>query len=121
MSWILIHPSRHLGGQFVAHHLATDVVSQGNSPAHAYRMCLEAIPIASGTKRAPDEFYTVLGLVLDLGERLPPSEERDVWAVQVPAAADYEFGFLRRPTIAYGLDLAQHPGTAEAFARACRR
>lgn len=96
MTWILIQPAPDLPGQFVAHHLETDVVSQGDDPRQALAMCREALKVSEGTTRAPEEFFTTLKAVQDLGEPASLDDERDVWAVEGDRVI--------------GLRLRDHPG-----------
>ncbi|MBS2028705.1 MAG: hypothetical protein JST54_12460 [Deltaproteobacteria bacterium] len=68
--WVTVRPSEDVPGQWVAHCLNIDVVSQGNSLAHAFEMIMEASlqtvmdDVAAGRdpdeRRAPQEFWTDL-------------------------------------------------------------
>ena len=44
--WILVKESEDISGTWIAHCLDIDVVSQGNSPMHAYKMGVEAAQLA---------------------------------------------------------------------------
>lgn len=82
--WFVAKPAEDLPGQWVAHCLDLDVVSQGNSLQHAIEMICEAVAMmmadrASGrdksqTQRAPEEYYDLLFYVLQTGERLNADE-----------------------------------------------
>ena len=66
--WLKVSRARDVPGEWVAHCLDFDVVTQGNSRAHALRMVREAVEIvvredlAAGrnphARRAPPEFWT---------------------------------------------------------------
>lgn len=77
----LIHQEKSLEGQWVAHCLNLDLVSQGNSPAHAIRMILEATSIAvlddleagldpAGRPSAPKELWDLFARTQQTGTRV---------------------------------------------------
>ncbi len=98
--WGHIRPSEHLDGVWVAHCLDVDVVTQGHSPDHAFRMLLEAVAMVIEddlnrnfeplTRRAPEELWTrVWEIANDVNaQRLPLTE-----GLSAPDAARYEIVF----------------------------
>lgn len=56
--FLLVRPAPDVAGQWVAHCLDFDVVSQGNSPIHALHMMMEAttIVVADDLARGADPF-----------------------------------------------------------------
>jgi predicted RNase H-like HicB family nuclease len=65
---VLIQAAPDVGGQWLAHCLNWDLVSQGDSPKHAIEMIVEAIVIAVEDDRAAG---------LDPSDR--PSAKREAW------------------------------------------
>jgi len=61
--WVVLRPAEDVPGQWVAHCLEFDVVTQGNSPSHALNMAREATEIVVENqrdpflRRAPDQFF----------------------------------------------------------------
>ena len=68
--WVMIEPAHDVPGQWVAHCLSLDVVTQGNSAKHAFQMVVEAVTMTLAddlchdvdplARRAPEEFWTEL-------------------------------------------------------------
>lgn len=79
--WVLAHPCQDVPGQWVAHCLEFDVVSQGNSLEHAMRMVGEAcalVVVDDLTKgkdplarRAPEKCFDEMFEALQTGNRVP--------------------------------------------------
>src|SRR5262245_5916267 len=78
--WAVISPSQDVPGQWVAHCLNLDVLSQGNSPEHAREMLADAVEMVINDdfhagrdplKRsaAPKEDYELLEQVLTFGKQ----------------------------------------------------
>ena len=44
--WVVVRPSEELAGQWTAHCLELDIVTQGNSIGHAFEMLKEAVTMA---------------------------------------------------------------------------
>jgi predicted RNase H-like HicB family nuclease len=83
--WALFEPSKDVEGQWVAHCLSLDVVSQGNSLAHARDMLVEAVGLSimddikagrSTIKRpsAPKEYWDKLSRIIAKGKRISFAE-----------------------------------------------
>lgn len=78
----VIYPSLEVNGQWVAHCLPIDLVSQGNDPAHAIEMIAEAIEMVAehhvsegrepfaGMETAPLECWEMLALAEPLVDRI---------------------------------------------------
>ena len=77
---VLISPAQDLPGQWVAHCLELDLVSQGNSPKHAEDMIAEAIEMCADEniragrppfsfRAAPDEVWSMLETAEELAIR----------------------------------------------------
>lgn len=77
--WIVVRPSEQLEGQWVAHCLELDIVSQGNSIAHAFKMISEAVCMViaddlednldpRSRRPAPKEYWDELWSALSRGE-----------------------------------------------------
>jgi predicted RNase H-like HicB family nuclease len=82
---VLIRPARDLPGQWVAHCLNWDLVSQGESPSHATRMIAEAVLLAieedlaadldpNGRKPAPAELWELFWKTQQTGTRIAPAD-----------------------------------------------
>ncbi len=83
--WVLIEPADDVPGQWVAHCLNLDVMSQGNSPLHARDMIAEAIALTLADDfehhrnpwtrpSAPKEFWDKLQDVFENGRQVRLSE-----------------------------------------------
>ena len=83
--WVVVRPAEDLPGQWVAHCLDLDVVSQGTSLQHAVEMVGEAIGLTAVEdliasrdpliRRAPEEFWADLYTLLREGKKVEnPSE-----------------------------------------------
>jgi predicted RNase H-like HicB family nuclease len=80
--WVVIRPAPDLPGQWVAHCLDIDVMSQGDSIHHALLMAYEATNIVALdelnkgrdplARRAPPEFFGELYGLFERGEKLSP-------------------------------------------------
>ncbi len=88
--WILVARSEQVAGQWVAHCLALDIVSQGDSIAHAFEMASEAVLECvksdiehdlnpSDRQPAPEKEWEPLFKLLKTGRPLDaiPAEETD--------------------------------------------
>lgn len=83
--WFVVKPAPDVKGQWIVHCLDVDVVSQGNSPAHAFQMGAEAATLFifdeldAGREplccRAPDEYWDELRKIMKHGERADFDEE----------------------------------------------
>ena len=72
--WVVLHRPEHPKGDWAAHCLEIDVVSQGRSPRHAIGMVAEAIvmtlkaditaKLLPSRRRAPDQFWDELWGIL---------------------------------------------------------
>ena len=82
---VLICPAQDLPGQWVAHCLNWDLVSQGASPSHAMRMIAEAVVLAidedlsadldpSERKPAPAELWELFWKTQQTGTRIAPGD-----------------------------------------------
>ena len=80
--WLLIKPAPDVRNQWVGHCLDLDIVTQGNSIAHAFEMLREAVGMAvcydleagrnpHDRKRAPPESWAEWERVLKNGHRVP--------------------------------------------------
>jgi predicted RNase H-like HicB family nuclease len=78
---LLIYPAPDLPGQWVAHCLETDLVSQGNDPAHALEMIAEAIELVARQniekgrpplvyRNAPVEVYRMFESAKDIATKI---------------------------------------------------
>lgn len=77
--WVLVQPSADVPGEWIAHCLEVDVVTQGTSINDAFKMAAEATTmvvcedLAAGRnpldRRAPDEFWAELWPVVNDGSR----------------------------------------------------
>lgn len=78
---VLIYPTPDLADQWVAHCLETDLVSQGNDPAHALEMMAEAIELVARHniekgrppivyRNAPVEVYRMFENAKDIATRI---------------------------------------------------
>ena len=86
--WFIAHPSDDVPGDWEAHCLEFDLISQGQSLIEALELCLEsaAIHVRESLReqrdpyatRAPDEFWDLRNKVLDGGEKLSPEQFHDV-------------------------------------------
>lgn len=112
-TWVLFFRAPDVPGQWVAHCLDFDVVTQGNSLAHAAEMIVEAVGIVAGEDlkrgrdpllhQAPEECWTLLWQVTRLGRRedvsktaLAPFEGVDEREVGIIAAqVHFEFTVVR--------------------------
>src|SRR5258706_5776124 len=82
--WVLMQPASNVPGEWLAHCLDFDVMSQGNSPSHALEMIFEAINITVEedlrarrdpfARRAPDEEWKTLWSIVNSGRRTPVEE-----------------------------------------------
>lgn len=82
--WLLLRPAEDVPGQWIAHCLDLDVVTQGNSISHAFTMAQEAVcmvvaeDMSEGRdpleRRAPDEFWAELWPVVTRGTVVPLSQ-----------------------------------------------
>lgn len=83
--WILFWPSEDIPGQWVAHCLNLDIISQGNSLAHAREMIFEAVALSltddlvasrnpMERPSAPPEYWEKLNHVLRRGKNIKFSE-----------------------------------------------
>ncbi|MCL2777752.1 MAG: hypothetical protein FWD73_07080 [Polyangiaceae bacterium] len=83
--WIVVHPpEKDVPGQWLAHCLEFDTISQGNSFEHALKMIFEAIVMVVHAdrlagrepmeRRAPEEFYEELYALLGRGEKVSMAE-----------------------------------------------
>lgn len=82
--WIVIKPAYDIPGQWVAHCLNVDVISQGNSAEHSFEMNLEAVAqvivddltrnVDPLNRRAPNEFWLELHDLMRLGKCLEVKE-----------------------------------------------
>lgn len=95
--WVIAKPAEDVPGEWVAHCLEVDVVSQGSSLNHAFEMVAEAVAmvvtedIATGKqptdRRAPEEFWGELWDVVHSGKPLPkggvPDEDVTCAAAQM--------------------------------------
>lgn len=79
--WVLVASADDLPGQWVAHCLEYDIVTQGNSPKHAIEQLGEAVSMCltedlndghdpSERPRAPDEYWDRLSVLMTEGEKL---------------------------------------------------
>lgn len=82
---VLIHREPHLDGQWVAHCLNWDLVSQGDSPAHAVKMIVEAIVLAivedsnegldpNDRSPAPEDLWKLFATTQQHGTRISPAD-----------------------------------------------
>lgn len=81
---VLIHPARDVPGQWIAHVLELDVVTQGNSVAHVFDMVEEAAKMVCAENertawvRAPEDdwlrFYEIMndGTSFEEAAEVPP-------------------------------------------------
>jgi predicted RNase H-like HicB family nuclease len=96
--WVLVRPAEDVPGQWLAHCLETDVVTQGNSIEHVLEMIAEAAQmvvaedIASGRdpyeRRAPQEYWDELYELLRNAEYTDLSRitQRDPASISLLAA-----------------------------------
>jgi len=81
----LIHQEKGLDGQWVAHCLNLDLVSQGNSPEHAIQMIFEATAQVvaddlrsgqdpAGRRPAPKELWELFSKTQFTGYRIAPAD-----------------------------------------------
>jgi predicted RNase H-like HicB family nuclease len=127
--WVVLHPSADLAGQWVAHSLELDVVSQGNSPEQAIEMVAEACAmvvvedIAHGrdplSRRAPDEFWTELTMIVNRGKQMRISEIKRlhagaaIKAIAAQVMLNIAFGMTGRRA---AVKVQPHPGYTVPFA-----
>jgi hypothetical protein len=89
--WVVVEPAHDVPGQWTAHCLDFDVVTQGNSFGHALEMLCEATTIVlaedliagrdPAKRRAPEECWEPLWLVQSHGRRIGrPTEVEKVAA-----------------------------------------
>ena len=79
--WVIARPSKDVEGQWVAHCVEFDVVSQGDSLDHAIRMVLEATSMVvlddlqkhrdPRQRRAPEDHFETLSRVISSGQKVP--------------------------------------------------
>jgi predicted RNase H-like HicB family nuclease len=92
--WVLVKPSADVRGEWVAHCLDLDVVTQGRNPTHAVQMIGEALALAIeddlrqgrdpfARSRAPAEYWDELHRVTGQGEPSPvlPAESQSLGAL----------------------------------------
>jgi predicted RNase H-like HicB family nuclease len=82
--WVIARPAADVPGQWVAHCLDLDVMSQGDSLAHALEMVHEAAMIVMVDelnqdrdpleRRAPAEFFSQLYGLFERGQKVTPAE-----------------------------------------------
>jgi predicted RNase H-like HicB family nuclease len=100
----LVSPARDVAGQWVAHCLNWDVVSQGDSPSHAISMLVEAVEMVIEADdeddfdselrpAAPEECWTVFSRIQHHGKRMSPTMPLEL--PEAPALA-YALTFYRR-------------------------
>ena len=105
--WALFWPSKDVDGQWVAHCLNFDIVSQGNSLMHARDMLIEAValslmddfeagrdPIARPS--APKEYWDKMKHVLEKGERVKFSEVPTKGSITVATVIGLEIRIEKR-------------------------
>jgi len=106
--WALIRPAEDLPGQWVAHCLEFDVVSQGDSPKHALEMIVEATAMVieddlnsdrnPHSRRAPSEFWDELRRIQERGQKVDDLEvflaRRGVQQGQLPFILAVSFGII---------------------------
>ncbi len=76
--WAVVKPSKAIPGEWIAHSLEFDVVSQGSSPQHALDMMAEATfmvlthdlenKLKVSRRRAPEKFFEELNRIIEHGE-----------------------------------------------------
>lgn len=79
--WIVAQPSKQVDGEWVAHCLDFDIVSQGKSFEHAITMVLEATSMVvfedlvvghdPSDRRAPESYFQSLSKVISNGTKVP--------------------------------------------------
>ncbi len=82
--WVTVKPSTEARGEWVAHCLDVDVVTQGRSVVHAFEMAAEAVSMVleddlsrgvdPTSRRAPEEFWDGLYQLLAAGVMVPFAE-----------------------------------------------
>ncbi len=98
--WAHIFKSEDVPGQWLAHCLDFDIVTQGDSVEHAAEMIEDAVGITlvddidkgfdPQARRAPDEEWSQLNAILEHGTYAPPSEAFGVAKVH-PIEVAYSF------------------------------
>ena len=97
--WLLLRPAADVPGQWLAHCLELDVVTQGNSLQHAIEMAIEAVKMAIEadleadinpfSHPAPKEYFDLLDQVVTKGtpfvgvQELSPSSDVSLVAAQL--------------------------------------
>jgi predicted RNase H-like HicB family nuclease len=86
-AWVVLSPAGDVAGAWIAHALEFDVVTQGDSAEHAYRMAAEAVEMVLAddlsrgadpfARRASAEFWQPLLELWEHGERMGQSEFLD--------------------------------------------
>lgn len=77
-SWVVVEPAEDIPGEWVAHCLSFDVISQGSSPQEALDAMAEALTMTvaddPSEHPAPDEDWERLVDLLERGKRVQMSE-----------------------------------------------
>ncbi|MCC7380845.1 MAG: hypothetical protein IT384_03395 [Deltaproteobacteria bacterium] len=94
--WVVVEPTKGVAGEWTAHVLEVDVVTQGRSIKHAFDMAIEAAAIVVGddlrakrdplTRRAPDRFWKRLQRVVEGGSPVRLSALRQKVARRIMVA-----------------------------------
>jgi predicted RNase H-like HicB family nuclease len=101
-AWVIISPAEDVKGAWIAHALEFDVITQGDSAAHAFRMIAEAVALFLDdtlrrggnptARRAPPECWEPLLELFTHGEqvaqkaiveRISQADRSDTFAVQM--------------------------------------
>ena len=92
--WVVVKPAEDVPGEWVAHCLDIDVVTQGRDAFHAMGLAAEAISLTvvddlengrePGLRRAPQEFWTELYAMLRAARAIDPHQLKDVLASARP-------------------------------------
>lgn len=107
--WFIARQSDDVPGDWEAHCLEFDLLSQGRTPHEALELCLDAAAIhvreslRDGSDpyatRAPNEFWNLRNSIVEVGEKLSPQQFHDVvrddgnWmiAAEFPVRVDIDF------------------------------
>jgi len=83
-AWVVLRPAEDVRGQWVAHCLDLDAVTQGDSPSHALNMAIEASSmillddIERGVnpvlRRAPEQFWSDMENLLQQSTQIEASQ-----------------------------------------------
>lgn len=124
--WVIVRPADDIDGEWVAHCLDLDVVTQGSSPAHALEMAREAAAMVVVEdlntnrdplrRRAPEEFWAELYAMVEASS---PIDRAGIETIQGAAiiVADMLLEFERRPSQVIGFQTALSVLVADDFLR----